>query len=121
VTDDVTDHVEPEENLLVFEGNLPENDRMKTIQNWFIPMASPELPKSRLAAMEWRDEMASRLRSVTFRDTFPTQLPRLCEVRTAGGTKSGQRGETWVFETADDIELCAHLVLNMNFGWFLHQ
>ncbi|MBT3382007.1 MAG: hypothetical protein HN742_26235 [Lentisphaerae bacterium] len=112
VTDDVTDVVEPEENLLVFEGNLPENDRMKTIQEWFIPMATPEPPTTPSDAMTWRDDVLSSLKGITFQDTFPEQLPRLCEVRTAGGTKSGQRGETWVFETADAIELRAHLVLN---------
>ncbi len=31
VTDDVTDFVEPEENLLVFGGKLPENDQMRRI------------------------------------------------------------------------------------------
>ena len=112
VTDDVTDYVEPEENLLVFDGNLPENDRMKTIQEWFIPKACPELPGNRSGAMEWRDHTLTKLRSITFRDTFPTQLPRLCELRPAGGTKAGQRGETWVFETVDEIELRAHLMIN---------
>ncbi len=112
VSDDVTEHVEPEDDLLVFAGNPPEHDRMKTVQNWFIPAATPDVPVNQCQARQWRDRAVAQLRETTFRHTVPSEAPRLCEVRSAGGNKAGQSGETWVFETPDSIDLRAHLLMD---------
>ena len=45
VTDDVTDFVEPEENLLVFGGKLPEDDAMNRIDK-LLGAARPMYPRS---------------------------------------------------------------------------
>jgi len=110
VADDVTDYLEPEENLLVFGGKQPTDDRMKVIDRVFIPRPSPALPAAEPAVRSWQKKTLSRLREVTFQRTAPAVPPRLCEVRDAGA-EGVLSGRTWVFETADGVELRAHLVL----------
>ena len=110
VTDDVTDELEPEENLLVFGGKQPTDDRMKVIDQIFIPRPAAVAPTSEPQVRSWQKETLSRLREVTFPRTAPAVPPRLCEVRDAGG-EATLSGRTWVFETADGVELRAHLVL----------
>ncbi len=39
MTDDVTSYVEPESNLLVFEGKLPSDDRMRQVDRLLVPVA----------------------------------------------------------------------------------
>lgn len=109
VTDDVTDHVEPEENLLVFGGRQPADDRMKEIDRIFIPRPSPAVPVGEAEFRSWQQAAMTRLRQSTFQHTLPAVAPRLCEVRDAGA-EGPRTGRTWVLATADGIELRAHLV-----------
>ncbi len=106
VTDDVTDFVEPEENLLVFEGRPPEHDAMKTIDRHFVPLASGD---DSADAKEWKRQQRQtlgRLREVSFRQMPEQQRPRLREVRTDGSTGSpARRFDTYVFDTDDGLTL----------------
>lgn len=109
VTDDVTEFVEPEANLLVFSGSPPADDRMKTVQEWFPPKGEPALPVTACDIPAWRNALLENLRRTTFQETVPREAPRLCELRTAGSGRSGYSGETWIYETRDGIRLRAHL------------
>ena len=70
VTDDVTDFVEPEENLLVFGGKLPEQDEMSRIDKLLVQR--PELPTITDEAA-WRAHQKSRDQA-TARDHFSLHL-----------------------------------------------
>jgi len=109
VTDDVTDYVEPEDNLLAFNGRLPEQDRMKTVDRWFIPAARSAVPEDAAAARTWQRVRLASLRRKTFSSTTPAHA-QLIEIRPAGMNGRGQTAETWVFRTDDGLRLRAHLV-----------
>ena len=103
VTDDVTDYVEPEENLLVFGGTLPENDQMKRIDEVLPTLA--EKPAV-VDEGQWGDVQAERLTQLcatTFRCMPDLPCPRLVEWRSDG--MESKRDGTYVFDTQDDLRL----------------
>lgn len=111
VLDDVTDYVEPEENLLVFDGAPPEHTRIKDVDRWFVPIANSAIPEGRSGIETWRTEKLAALKTLTFRQTVSPGPPRLVEVRPAGTDgRTGCSAETWVFATDDGLELRAHWV-----------
>src|SRR4029079_15777824 len=84
VIDDVTDYVEPEENLLVFSGTLPQNDEMRRIDKLLVQR--PELPKltDETAWLAYKKSSLQRLRDLTFRTTVPDRAPRQRDFRADG-------------------------------------
>jgi dienelactone hydrolase len=102
VTDDVTDFVEPEENLLVFGGRLPENDQMSRIDRLLVKRG--ELPEitDRDAWQKYQDEAIERLKGVTFRDTLAERIPRQRDFR-ADGSSKGSTYATYVFDSFDGM------------------
>jgi hypothetical protein len=106
VRDDVTDYVEPAENLLVFGGQLPEDDRMRDIDKLLVP--SGELPEvtDEEAWRAYQQAVLSRLRELTFRHIPPdARPPRVRESRSDGGTRDGTAYATQVFDTCDGLTL----------------
>lgn len=104
VTDDITDFVEPEENLLVFGGTLPENDAMRRIDTLLVQR--PELPPVTDEAA-WRSHQETalqRLRDLTFRTTVPERVPRQLDFRADGRDENGT-ASSYVFETFDGLTL----------------
>ncbi len=103
VTDDVTDFVEPEENLLVFGGKLPEKDEMSRIDKLLVQR--PELPTiTNEAAWRAHQETAiRRLREITFRYTTSDRAPRQREFRSDGGDKGGNTFATYEFDSSDGM------------------
>lgn len=95
VTDDVTDHVEAEQDLLVFGGNLPQDDRMGEVDRWLPPQA--ELPEvaDRQAWKRHQQQALQRLRTLTLRHTQPADRPALREIRDDG---RDARGSAWTCE-----------------------
>ena len=86
VEDDVTDFVEPEENLLVFGGKLPENDQMRRIDTLLVKRG--ELPEVTDAAA-WRTHQEAaikRLRELTFR-----YVPQDCTPRRGTAARTAAR------------------------------
>jgi hypothetical protein len=104
VTDDVTDYVEPEENLLVFSGKLPQNDEMRRIDKLLVQR--PNLPKftDEAAWLAHQKSSLQRLRDVTFRATIPGRAPRQRDFR-ADGSDAGGASSTYEFESADGLTL----------------
>jgi len=106
VNDDVTDFVEPEENLLVFGGKLPENDRMAEIDRLLVKR--PELPEiNQLTEETWntlQQNALKKLKATTFRHTHSTAAPRLRMSRDDG--QSGNRtAGTQEFHSMDGMQL----------------
>lgn len=104
VTDDTTNFVEPEENLLVFGGKLPEQDEMRRIDKLLVGRA--DLPEVTTESA-WRAHQAAaikRLRETTFRNTLPDRAPRQREFRADGSDSSGVSA-TYVFDTFDGMTL----------------
>ncbi|MEX2580488.1 MAG: acetylxylan esterase [Verrucomicrobiales bacterium] len=105
VEDDVTDHVEPEENLLVFEGKLPEDDRMRHVDTLLVRQGElPEVDRE----SDWlahQAEALDRLRDTTFRHIPQDAMPRPLEIRQDGGNKSGEVFATHAFDTIDGLTL----------------
>jgi hypothetical protein len=106
VTDDVTQFVEPEENLLVFRGKLPEPDEMRRIDRLLVQR--PELPTiSDEAAWRAHQEAAiRRLRDVTFRYTLPEGVPRRRDFRSDGRDGSGNTFATYEYDSFDGLTIC---------------
>lgn len=105
VTDDVTDFVEPDENLLVFGGKRPANDQMRRIDTLLVKSA--ELPEvSNEAAWRAHQKTAiERLRQSTFRQIPTTFDPPIRESRADGAEKTGMTFATNVFDTRDGLTL----------------
>jgi dienelactone hydrolase len=104
VEDDVTDFVEPEQNLLVFGGKLPKDDQMRRIDTLLVRRA--ELPVVGSPA-EWRayqEATIRRLRELTFRHIPRDLEPRVREWR-ADGESGGKSFATGVFDTHDGLTL----------------
>jgi len=104
VTDDVTDFVEPEENLLVFGGKLPAEDEMQRIDKLLVQR--PELPAITDEAT-WRtyqDDAIRRLRETTFRYSVSGRAPRQRDFR-ADGTEPGGTFGTYVFDSFDGLTI----------------
>jgi dienelactone hydrolase len=104
VTDDITDFVEPKENLLVFGGKLPEQDEMKRIDRLLVQR--PPMPEiTNEAAWRKHQEAAlAKLRETTFRHTLPDQAPRQREFRADGTDRNGTYS-TYAFDTFDGLTL----------------
>lgn len=104
VTDDVTDYVEPKENLLVFGGDLPEEDRMTRIDELLVERPDPPKIQSETEWLAHRDAALEKLRRVTFRTTVDEQAPREREFRADGSSRGGTFA-THVFDTRDGLTL----------------
>ena len=107
VTDDVTDFVEPEENLLVFGGKLPEQDEMSRIDKLLV--RRPELPEitDEAAWLAHQKTAIERLRATTFRYTLSDRVPHQREFRSDGGDKGGNTFATYEFDSFDGMTLSA--------------
>jgi dienelactone hydrolase len=105
VEDDVTEFIEPEENLLVFGGQLPENDQMRRVDTLLVKPG--ELPQV-IDAAPWREHQEAtiaRLRELTFRHIPRDCTPRGRDVRHDGGDRAGIRLATREFDTLDGLTL----------------
>jgi dienelactone hydrolase len=102
VTDDVTDFVEPEENLLVFGGKLPETDAMNRIDELLVRKGDLPTITNEDAWKEYQRLAIKRLREVTFRDTLPGRVPRGRDYRADGNDKTATLA-TYVFDSFDGM------------------
>jgi hypothetical protein len=102
VTDDVTDFVEPEENLLVFGGKLPANDEMRRIDKLLVHKAELPALTDEASWRKYQQGAIERLKSVTFRTTASPQAPRQRDFR-ADGADSNGTVSTYVFDSLDGM------------------
>ncbi len=108
VTDDVTDFDEPEENLLVFGGKLPEGDRMMTVEEVLTPVAEPPVIDSAETLGAWRTETLDALRALTFRYTEAGRTPHLIDAHDDGGG-GGIIAYRYDFDAGDGTACTAHV------------
>ncbi|MCA8984342.1 MAG: acetylxylan esterase [Planctomycetaceae bacterium] len=104
VADDVTDFVEPEENLLVFGGKLPTDDRMREIDK--ILVRRPELPEI-TDEKSWQSHQAAalaKLKGLTFRHTTEQRTPHHRAFRDDGNS-GGLTSGTYEFESYDGMTI----------------
>jgi dienelactone hydrolase len=102
VTDDVTDFVEPEENLLVFGGELPEHDEMTRIDQLLVKKAELPAVTDEAAWLKHQKKAIEQLRAVTFRTTLPERVPRQRDYRADGNDKTATMA-TYVFDSFDGM------------------
>ena len=104
VLDDVTDFLEPEENLLVFAGKLPEKDEMRQIDKLLVQRA--ELPNitDEAAGLSYQQTAVQRLRELTFRYTQVDKAPRQRDFRADGHDGKGT-SSTYVFDSLDGMTI----------------
>jgi dienelactone hydrolase len=106
VQDDVTDFAEPEENLLVFGGHLPENDTMRQMDAMLVKAATNiSLPENEAEWQAHEKEALAQLRRTTFRNLPADVMPRLRDKIADGETPTGDVYGTRVFDTADGLTL----------------
>lgn len=104
VTDDVTDFVEPEENLLVFGGKLPEQDEMRRIDKLLVPKGVLPALADEAAWRTYQKVTLQRLKDVTFRTTAVAGVPRQRDFRADGADTNGAVA-TYVFDSADGMTI----------------
>lgn len=102
VTDDITDFVEPEENLLVFGGQLPANDQMRRIDELLVEKAPVPEITGRAEWEAYQEKTLQRLQTVTFRNTLPDRVPRQRDFRSDGTDWRGA-ASTVVFQSVDGM------------------
>ncbi len=105
VTDDVTDFVEPEENLLVFGGRPPANDTMMQMDERLVRFAEVDLPDSATQWQSHQQTAMARLRDTTFRNQPNAAATRLRDKLADGATKTGDVFGSLIFDTADGLTL----------------
>ena len=104
VTDDVTEFVEPEENLLVFSGKLPENDQMAKVDQLLVSRGKvPEL-RDKQEWLQFQQAALDKLRATTFRNTLGNAAPKLTAER-SDGSNLPDAFETLEFVNADGLQL----------------
>ena len=105
VTDDVTDFVEPEKNLLVFDGKLPEKDEMSRIDKLLVRRSELPTITDKAAWLAHQEDAIKRLRETTFRYTSSDRAPRQRGFRSDGGDKSGNTFATYEFDSFDGMTI----------------
>lgn len=105
VTDDVTDFVEPEENLLVFGGQKPEQDEMRRIDTLLVKRAAAPEIADPAAWQKYAGTTITRLRELSFRNLSLARDVILRERRADGADKGGITFSTSVFDTGDGLTL----------------
>lgn len=105
VKDDVTEFVEPEENLLVFGGNLPKDDTMMQMDALLVKGAEVSLPDSETQWESHQKAALTKLRQTTFRNLPDKPTPRLRDKLADGGTREGDVFGTRLFDTSDGLTL----------------
>ncbi len=105
VEDDVTDFVEPEENLLVFGGNLPENDTLIDAEKLLIHRAALPDISDEAAWIAHRDQAIGELRRTTFRQLSRGVSASYLGRRDDGESKPNVAYDTLLFRSDDDIDL----------------
>src|SRR5690606_38455793 len=103
VRDDVTDFVEPEENLLVFGGTLPEHDTMRQVDALLVKAAEVPPPDTESQWRAHQQAAIARLRATTFRNIPAAGKPGLHETVADGGTRDGSVYGTRTFQAADGL------------------
>jgi len=101
----VTDFVEPEENLLVFGGKLPEQDEMRRIDQLLVKRADLPTIGDEAAWRAHQETALGRLREITFRYTSADRAPRRRDFRSDGGDKNGSTFGTYVFDSFDGMTI----------------
>ncbi len=102
VTDDITDFVEPEENLLVFGGKLPADDNMRQVDKLLVKKAELPMINDAESWLDYQTRTLESLRQTTFRHTGSEDSPRAGEFR-ADGSSGGQAFGTYVFDSTDGM------------------
>lgn len=105
VEDDVTDFVEPEDNLLVFGGDLPENDTLIDADKHLVHRAALPDISSEAEWIEHRDRAISKLRGTTFQQISKAARPSYLGRRDDGQSKPNVAYDTLLFRNSDDIDL----------------
>lgn len=104
VTDDVTEFVEPEENLLVFGGKLPEEDAMRRIDKLLGRPADLPAIADEAGWRAYQQRALERLRGLTFQNTLAGVAPQQRDYRSDGSDRSGTIA-TYEFDTSDGLSL----------------
>ena len=102
VTDDVTDYVEPEANLLVFEGKLLDDDQMRHVDQLLVQRQSVPSTSDASSWAKFQHDSLTRLKSTTFRNTTLGTMPKLREFRD-DGSESSSTAASYDFLTSDGI------------------
>ncbi len=102
VTDDVTSFVEPEKNLLVFDGQLPSDDRMRQVDRLLVPVASLPSIETLAQWQQYQPQAIERLKNTTFRYTLAGSAPNLRDVR-ADGSDGTSTVQSIIFDSSDSM------------------
>lgn len=113
VTDEVTDYVEPRENLLAFGGNLPVGDTMHRVEELLLAPATVPTVSDEAQWGEVQAEKLAQLCATTFRQMPDLPAPRLLDHRADGkeGHITGRVDSTLNLNTEDGVPVSIKLAL----------
>ncbi len=105
VAEDVTDRVESERILRVFNGQPPRHDNMRRADE-LLPFRAPAPPVGACKPWTaWQRATIKKMRQLTFRNIALPARPELVECRADGVSRAGIKFTSHVFRTADNLEL----------------
>jgi cephalosporin-C deacetylase-like acetyl esterase len=102
---DVDDRNEAEKDLLVYGGKPPADERLTTVQDWFIPLPKPPEIADQLSFGPERKRIVDLLKARTFHQ-FPVQFCRLNE-RVTMRNAEGSSNSRILFTPEEGLELVA--------------
>ncbi len=109
VTEGVTDYVEPAENLSVYGGQAPRDDRMAEVDKLLVRAAVPPKLDDAETLRRTLDGRLMDLKLSTFGSQVSDCRPALVEFRADGADemdpKRRRSAASWVFDTGDGLRL----------------
>lgn len=108
--EDIDERNEAEKDLLVYGGNPPADERVTSVQDWFIPLARPPQVGDRASLEAARKRITAELRAKTFHQ-FPVKPCPLRQRITMRSQSRTTHYERIVFQSEEGIELTARLIV----------
>ncbi|KAA5543124.1 hypothetical protein FYK55_12630 [Roseiconus nitratireducens] len=102
VTEDITDFVEPEENLLVFGGTLPSEDQMTRVDELLVKNADIPQIKDKSDWQTYQRTALQKLKQTTFRHSLSNDPPHRLEFRSDGRDQVLTYGSQ-IFQSVDGM------------------
>ena len=111
ITDDISDREETTKTLSVYKaGKPPENDRMKKIDRFFIPLPKQMTFEKKKEWQKYQCQAIETLRTVTFR-SFPKKISLPYANARRDGEDENFQYRTYEFETEPDLLIRARLCI----------
>jgi len=108
---DIDDRDEAEKDLLVYGGNPPADERVTTVQDWFIPLARPPEIKTPEDLKAAREKIVAQLRQKTFHQFPEKPVPLNVRIAMRSESRNGTKYARVLFTSEEGMDLAARLIV----------